>query len=157
MRVLGVDFGLRRIGLALSDPGEVMATPLGSLVVSSVRDAPAAVARAAREAEAEAVVVGVPLGLEGEEARAEVRRVQRFATALRRELGLPVRLVDESFSSREAEEVGTGGAGSGGRARSPRAGAKRPRAGADSHALAAAVILQRWLDRPRRPGTGGAA
>ena len=149
MRVLGVDLGLRRLGLALSDPGEVMATPMQSLVVSSVRNAPAAVAKAAREAEAEAVVVGVPLGLEGEEARAEVRRVERFATALRRELGIPVHLVDESFSSREAEEVGSGGPGA--------AGAKRRGSGADSHAVAAAVILQRWLDRPRRPGTGGAA
>ena len=148
MRVLGVDFGLRKIGLALSDPGEVVATPLRSLVVSSVRNAPAAVARAAREAEAEAVVVGVPLGLEGEEARAEVRRVERFATALRRELGLSVHLVDESFSSREAEEAGSGGPGSEGRA-------KRRGSDADSHAVAAAVILQRWLDRPRRPGKGG--
>ena len=119
----------------MSDPGEVMATPLKSLVVSSVRNAPAAVAKVAREVEAEAVVVGVPFGLEGEEARAEVRRVERLATALRRELKLPVRLVDESFSSREAEEVASG---------------------ADSHAVAAAVILQRWLDRPRRPRMGGA-
>lgn len=151
MRVVGVDFGLRRIGLALSDPGEVVATPLQSLVVSSVRNAPAAVAKAAREAEAEAVVVGVPLGLEGEEARAEVRRVERFATALRRELKLPVHLVDESFSSREAEEVGSGGSGGSG----AEGRAKRRASGADSHAVAAAVILQRWLDRPRRPGKGG--
>lgn len=148
MRVLGVDFGLRRIGLALSDPGEVVATPLKSLVLSSVRNAPAAVAAAAREAEAEAVVVGVPLGLEGEEARTEVRRVERFATALRRELGLPVHLVDESFSSREAEDLAPGGPGGEGRA-------KRRGPGSDSHAVAAAVILQRWLDRPRRPGKGG--
>src|SRR6185503_7458581 len=67
MRVLGVDFGLRRIGLALSDEGGSIATPLRSLAISSVRDAPAAVAQAAREAGAEAVVVGAPLGLEGEE------------------------------------------------------------------------------------------
>ncbi|MGH7484242.1 MAG: RuvX/YqgF family protein, partial [bacterium] len=90
----------------------------------------------ARAAEADAVVVGVPLGLEGEEARAEVRRVERFATALRRELGVPVHLVDESLSSREAEGLGSA---------------------RDSHAVAAAVILQRWLDRPRRGREGGAS
>ena len=138
MRVLGVDFGLRNLGLALSDPGEVLATPLRSLRIRTVRDAPAAVALVVREVEAGAVVVGAPEGLEGEEGRAELRRVKRFATALRRETGLPVHLVDESLSSREA------GAGSG-RARD------RDRASAE-HAAAAAVILQRWLDRPRKDG-----
>ena len=138
MRVLGVDFGLRNLGLALSDPGEVLATPLRSLRIRTVRDAPAAVALVVREVEAGAVVVGAPEGLEGEEGRAELRRVKRFATALRRETGLPVHMVDESLSSREAW------AGSG-RARD------RDRASAE-HAAAAAVILQRWLDRPRKDG-----
>jgi len=140
MRVLGVDFGLRQLGLAVSDPTGLLATPLRSLRISTVRDAPAAVAAVAVEIEAAAVVVGVPLGLEGEEARPEVRRVERFAKALRRESGLPVHLVDESMSSREAEE------------RAPRG--RRGSAGEAAHAAAAAVILQRWLDRlgPRREG-----
>ena len=135
MRVLGVDFGLRRIGLAVSDPGERLATPLRTLRLTTVRDAPSAVAEAVRFVAAEAVVVGVPLGLEGEESRPEVRRVRRFAKALRRETGLPVHLVDESLSSREAEE---------------RTGARWGTGEEESlHAAAAAVILQRWLDRPR--------
>jgi len=135
-----VDFGLRQLGLAVSDPTGLLATPLRSLRISTVRDAPAAVAAVAVEIEAAAVVVGVPLGLEGEEARPEVRRVERFAKALRRESGLPVHLVDESLSSREAEE------------RAPRG--RRGSAGEAAHAAAAAVILQRWLDRigPRREG-----
>lgn len=140
MRVLGVDFGLRRIGLALSDEGGILASPLRSLSIASVREAPAAVAAAAREAGAEAVVVGAPLGLEGEEGRPEVRRVQRFATALRRATGLRVHVVDESLSTREAEEK-----------MGARGWATRDEA---LHAAAAAVILQRWLDRPA--GTGGA-
>jgi len=134
MRVLGVDFGLRLLGLAVSDPGGTLATPLRSVRIGSVREAPAAVAAAAREVEAGAVVVGVPLGLEGEEARPEVRRVERFARALRREAGLPVHLVDESLSSREAEN---------------RVGPTR-RPGDALHAASAAVILQRWLDRPAK-------
>jgi putative Holliday junction resolvase len=133
-----VDFGLRRIGLALSDEGGVIATPLRSFAIASVREAPAAVAREAREAGAEAVVVGAPLGLEGEEARPEVRRVRRFASALRRETGLRVHLVDESLSTREAEEK------MGARGWSTRDEAL--------HAAAAAIILQRWLDRPVRGG-----
>ena len=136
MRVLGVDFGLRTLGFALSDPGEVLATPLRSVRIASVREAPDRIARAARESGAEAIVVGAPLGLEGEEARPEMRRVERLATALRRETGLPVHLVDESLSTREAE------------ARVPTS--KRARSGEAQHAAAAAVILQRWLDRPRK-------
>jgi len=140
MRVLGVDFGLRRIGLALSDESGALATPLRSFTIASVREAPAAVAEAARQTGVGAVVVGAPLGLEGEEGRPEVRRVRRFATALRRESGLPVHLVDESLSTREAEEkMGARGLGT------------RDEA---LHAAAAAVILQRWLDRPARGGRG---
>ena len=132
MRILGVDLGLRRIGLAVSDPTGTIATPLRALHVASVRDAPEAVARAAREVEAEMVVVGVPLGLEGEEARTEVRRAHRFVKALRPLLGLPVRTIDESLSTREGE-----------------ARLGRRRSESDPHAAAAAVILQRWLDESR--------
>ena len=149
MRVLGVDFGLRQLGLGLSDTDGSLAAPLRSLRLSTVREAPAAVAAVALEVEAAAVVVGVPLGLEGEEARPEVRRVERFAKALRKESGLPVHLVDESMSSREAEErVYRAGPG---RRGGP---ARRASSGEAAHAAAAAVILQRWLDRshPRRGG-----
>jgi putative Holliday junction resolvase len=132
MRVLGVDFGLRRIGLAVSDEEARLARPLRALTVGSVREAPAAVAAVAIEVGAGSIVVGAPLGLEGEEGRIEMRRTKRFAKALRLETGLPVRLVDESFSSREAEE------------RTGRDGRSQDR---DTlHAAAAAVILQRWLD-----------
>jgi putative holliday junction resolvase len=129
---------MRRLGLAVSDPGGTLATPLRSLRMTSVRQAPALVAEVVREVEASALVVGLPLGLEGEEGRAEVRRVERFAKALRRETGLPVHFIDESLSTREAEERA-------------RPGARR--SGDDAlHASAAAVILQRWLDRPEQRG-----
>ncbi len=141
MRVLGVDFGLRRLGIAVSDPRGILASPLRVLRIGSVREAPAAVAEVAREVGASAVVVGVPLGLEGEESRPEVRRVERFARTLRKESGLPVHLVDESLSTREAEAA---------RPRSRRARGDEAR-----DAAAAAVILQRWLDRPAsRKGAG---
>jgi putative pre-16S rRNA nuclease len=132
-----VDFGLRRIGLALSDEGQQLASPLRALRIDAVAAAPGAVASAAREVDAGAVVVGAPLGLEGEEGRIELRRVKRFAQALRRATGLPVHLVDESLSSREAEDA------SGGRGRA--------RDDDSLHAAAAAVILQRWLDEVKRP------
>ncbi len=135
-----MDFGLRRLGIAVSDEGGTLASPLRVLTVGSVRQAPQVVAAAASEAGAKTVVVGVPLGLEGEERRQEVRRVERFARALRKESGLDVFLVDESLTSREASE-------------------KAREAGRDEddpalHASAAALILQRWLDRPRKSAKG---
>jgi putative Holliday junction resolvase len=154
VRVLGVDFGLRKIGLALSDEGARLASPLRALAVASVAEAPGAVAAAAREVEAGAIVVGAPLGLEGEEGRIELRRVRRFAQALRRATGLPVHLVDESLSSREAEErapAGGGGPLAGGSSRRSRDGAKDA-----LHAAAAAVILQRWIDEEPRRASGAA-
>ena len=136
MRVLGVDFGLRRLGIALSDEEGTLARPLRVLSIASVREAPQAVADVADTSDVQTIVVGVPLGLEGEERRREVRRVERFARALRKATGMDVFLVDESMSSREAAE-------------------KSREAGRDErdpalHAHAAALILQRWLDRPRK-------
>ncbi len=131
-----MDFGLRRLGIALSDEDASLARPLRVLEITSVRQAPEAVAAVARDADARSVVVGVPLGLEGEERRQEVRRVERFARALRRASGLEVFLVDESMSTREAEE----------RAREAGRADRDP----SLHAHAAALILQRWLDRPRK-------
>ena len=137
MRVLGVDLGLREIGLAVSDPGGTIASPLRAVRVASVREAPEAVAAAAREVGAELVVVGLPPGLEGEERRPEARRARRFVKALRGLLGgVPVRGVDESLSTREAAERLLG-----------------RRSATDPHAAAAAIILQRWLDAA---GAGGA-
>ncbi len=141
MRVLGVDFGLRRIGLALSDEEARLASPLRALEIRAVGEAPGAVASAAREVDAGTIVVGAPLGLEGEEGRVELRRVRRFAQALRRATGLSVHLVDESLSSREAEER-AGARGESGGAR----GRAREEKREALHAAAAAVILQRWLD-----------
>ena len=147
MRVLGVDFGPRQIGLAVSDETGFLARPLRSIRVERIREAPEAVADVAREEEAESIVVGMPVGLEGEEHRPESHRVLRFAKALRAATGLPVHLEDESLSSREARELPSGS----------RRGAKG--AAEREHSRAAAILLQRWLDgrasgkRPPAPGS----
>jgi len=129
-----VDFGPRHLGLAVSDETGLLARPLRTERIASVREAPGVVAEAARLEEAEAVVVGVPEGLEGQEGRPETRRVLRFAKALRAASGLPVHFVDESLSSREASTL---------------PGGRRADRGAREHARAAAVVLQRWLDERR--------
>ncbi len=97
-RILAVDWGERRIGLAVSDPTCTIASGLDTLVVTAPSTAPAAVAAVAREVEAESIVVGLPLLLSGERGTA-ADAAERFAEALAAASGLPVRLYDERLTS----------------------------------------------------------
>ena len=82
MRVLAVDWGERRIGLAVSDPQEIIASGLPTLVVNGLEQAATGVARVAGEVEAERVVVGLPLRMDGGRGEA-AEAAQRFADRLR--------------------------------------------------------------------------
>jgi putative Holliday junction resolvase len=97
-RILAVDWGERRVGLALSDPGEVIATGLATLDVTGPGDAVARVCAVAVEHAAEAVVVGLPLLMSGERGTA-AEAAQRFADALAAAAGLPVETYDERLTS----------------------------------------------------------
>lgn len=106
-RILAVDLGDVRIGLALSDPDQVVASPLDTLPVEDADDLSAIVAdisAAARRHEAVALVVGYPRSLSGREGAAATR-ARLVADRLRDDTGLPVRLWDERFSTTEAERV----------------------------------------------------
>jgi putative holliday junction resolvase len=108
-RVLAVDWGVRRVGLAVSDPGGSIATGLPTLEVRGLEDALAGVERVAREREAEAIVVGLPLLMSGEPGEAAANAI-RFADLLRERTGLPVATYDErltsALSARRLREVG---------------------------------------------------
>jgi putative Holliday junction resolvase len=137
-RVLGVDLGERRIGLAGSDPSGVLATPLRTVVRSGDPDADrAAVVAAAEELGAAVIVVGLPRSLSGREGPAARRaRAEAAALAERAEAagGITVVLHDERFTTREAQ-------------RALRAGGTRARDQRDQiDAAAAAVLLQSWID-----------
>jgi putative holliday junction resolvase len=137
VRVLGVDFGELRIGLALSDETGTLAFPHRALTRRRGKRPPLArIEEVARAEGVGALVFGLPLELSGAESpwSGEVRAA---AEALGRRLSLPVHFVDERLSSVEAER-GVRAAGL------PRS-AREERGRVD--AAAAAVILQRWLDR----------
>src|SRR5688572_31646876 len=110
MRVVGVDVGAKRIGLAVSDPTATLARPLGCVVVAAL-DA-TAVARVHAEVERlreeedgiAAIVVGLPRRLNGQPTELTTQ-VQAFADRLGQACGLPVVLQDERLSSREAEAL----------------------------------------------------
>lgn len=132
-RVIGIDLGSRRIGVAVSDELGLTAQPRATIERrGGVRDLDA-IAAVVREYAAERVVLGLPVDPEGNEGKA-AKSARVFAERLRVALGLPVDLVDESFSTVEAEEILLA---------ADLSRAKRKKV---IDRLAAAVILQRWID-----------
>jgi len=110
VRILAVDWGERRVGLALSDPSGMIATGLPTLDVRGREDAIVRVTETAREREADRIVVGLPLLMSGERGEA-ARSAEAFASALAERTGLPVETYDERLTSRLSQrrmhEVGT--------------------------------------------------
>lgn len=100
MRYLALDVGDRRIGLAVGDDAHGLARPLRTLVRRSVVKDLAELKRVASDEKVDALVIGLPLTLRGDEGH-QAERVRRFATASE-ELGLPVQLYDERHTSTEA-------------------------------------------------------
>ena len=111
-RILAVDWGERRIGLAISDPQGIIATGLETVQVVSEANAIARVADVARSQEAERIVVGLPLRMSGERGEA-AEAASAFADALAARSGLPVDTYDErltsALSERRLREVGRRG------------------------------------------------
>ncbi len=105
MRLLALDVGDVRIGVAVCDSLEIAAFPVGVVKrVGSLKRDIAAVGALAVEQEAEGVVVGLPLSLDGE-VGPQAEKTQGFAKALAKLVPVPVVLWDESLSSVEAEEI----------------------------------------------------
>jgi putative Holliday junction resolvase len=138
-RVLGIDVGGRRVGLAISDPSRTLARPLTTLTVASPADSvdkvAAEIARLAAEDDGLAqVVVGAPSRLDGTPSD-QTAVVDAFVAALRATTALPIAREDERLTSREAES----------RLAVRERDWKRRKAKLD--AAAAAIILQDYLDR----------
>jgi putative pre-16S rRNA nuclease len=134
-RLLAVDYGGRRIGLAISDPMGIIASPAGFIVRRAGKRPPIAeLIRRATVLEARGFVIGLPLDENGEDTD-RATEVRRFAEDLERRTGLPVELIDERFSTaaalRAIREMG---------------GSTRQRKG-EVDALAATILLQQALAR----------
>lgn len=104
-RVLAIDYGERRVGLALSDPTATIAQPLPTLERRRGKRPPVApVARLAQEHDVVEIVVGLPLTPEGEESD-WTREVRAFGGSLAERTGLPVAYLDERMTSVRAERA----------------------------------------------------
>jgi putative pre-16S rRNA nuclease len=102
MRVLGVDFGSKRIGLAVSDENGEFAFPAGTLMSRGRKKDLAALRTMIAERQVGAVVVGLPIHMDGRRG-SEAERALAFAKELSVSAGIPVDTLDERWTSREAE------------------------------------------------------
>ncbi|MFQ6028835.1 MAG: Holliday junction resolvase RuvX [Dehalococcoidia bacterium] len=134
MRLLGIDLGERRIGLAVGDESGRLALPAGHLERITLRYDISRLLEIARQREVGGFVVGMPYTLSGE-VGPQARQAQGFIRALRKETDLTVHTMDERFTSVEAEGM------------LREAGQQPSRRRADVDAMAATLILQRFLDQ----------
>ena len=128
MRVLALDFGAARTGVAVSDASGTIARPVCVVRKAATDVGLAEVARLVVEHEAERVVVGLPLTLRGEHGK-QAAETGLFVTALQALVAVPVETADERFTTALAQRFG---------------------GSAPEDAVAAAHLLQGWLDREAR-------
>jgi putative holliday junction resolvase len=135
-RVLGLDLGDARIGVALSDPDRRLAVPLGTVRVGQPPGELKAIASLIDEHQVTRVVLGDPRSMSGE-IGPRARHAEAFAQALRSVVSVPVDLQDERLTTVEAERT------------LREAGVRGQDRRAVVDRTAAAVILQSWLDTDR--------
>ena len=138
MRLLGLDYGRRRVGVAMSNPEGTMAFPRPALTDLARPALLARIAGLARDEGVTAVVLGLPLQLDGQDSDT-TREVRGFARELEAATGLAVHLEDERLTSAEAEVM----------LREAGVRAKKMRDKVDSQA--AVLILEGFLERRRLP------
>jgi putative Holliday junction resolvase len=132
--LLGFDYGTKRIGVAVGQEITRTVTPLTTLRCSNETPDWKAISKLIEEWKPDKLVVGLPLHLDGT-TQALTDRAQRFGNQLKGRYNLPVEMVDERLTSHEAEtELAT---------------RKGKSTKTDIDALAAALILQSWLDQHR--------
>ncbi len=139
MRILGLDIGDRRIGVAVSDPTGLLARPLVIIPRKGEAADVAAVVRLVAEHQAGKVLAGLPLSLDGS-LGPQAAKVKAFLDKLAPALPVPLETWDERFSTTTAHELRLA------------AGVKKKKRQAPDDAAAAAVILQSYLDEQRGQG-----
>jgi putative holliday junction resolvase len=129
LRVLALDYGSARCGVAVSDPSGTLATPLEPVLKPGTKRGLQRIAQLVGELGAERIVVGLPVSLAGGDS-AQTRETRSFADRLQAAVDVPVELYDERFTTALAQQAGGSAA-------------------LDSRA--AAVLLDEWLNVGRSP------
>lgn len=139
MRVLGVDFGSKRIGLAVSDESGEFAFPAGVLESRGRKKDLAALRAVIVEKQVGSAVIGLPVHMDGRRGP-EAEKVQAFADALAATAGIPVATLDERWTSREAERLLEG---------TSKSRRRRQRKAGVVDEMAASIILRTFLETQR--------
>jgi putative Holliday junction resolvase len=138
-RYIGLDPGGRRIGVAISDPGGIIAQPMETLIVEGVEDALDQVSQIIADRQVVGVVLGLPLNLSGDESTLS-KVVKSFAEQLTGICEIPIYYEDERLSSRQAEHI-------------LHSHGKKIRGNKEKiDRISAAIILQSFLDRLNSSG-----
>jgi putative Holliday junction resolvase len=135
-RILAIDHGTKRVGLALSDESRSLASPLRTLPAEPAGTLAERIAAVAREVGAAELVVGLPRNLDGSSGEA-ARDARTLVEELKRSTRMPVSLYDERLSSVEAERTLVG------------QGLRRQKRRLVVDQLAATLVLQSFLERRR--------
>lgn len=132
-RYLGIDFGQKRVGVAISDEEHIISFPLGVVPNSGPRPVVAEISRLVKERAVSRIIVGLPLNLDGSRGAA-AQGVEKFAGQLKEQLNVPVELWDERLTSKAAERAMIAG------------GLSRARRKQSIDQATAQIILQSYLD-----------
>ena len=133
MRILALDIGEKRAGIAVSDPGERVASPVAVLPAEEVRSCARSFQRILEDWEPELIVCGLPMTLSGEEGP-QAERIRAFAADVSDRTDLPIEFADERLSSAQAKRS----------LREKGLSEKSMRGKVDM--IAASIFLQAWLD-----------
>jgi putative Holliday junction resolvase len=136
MRTLALDLGEKRIGVAVSDDGGALALPEGVIARHSWQQIIAEIRTRVDALQVKRIVIGLPLRMDGTEGPAAVA-VRRFVQRLQTVVSVPIEVQDERLSTAEAERALIAG------------DVRRRRRRAVRDAVAAAIVLQTYLDRRR--------
>ena len=133
MRILAIDHGSRRIGIAVSDELKLIAQPLEFIPAEPFTDFLARLQELLREKEVELILVGLPRNMDGSHGPA-AQKVQEFVAALRGHVGVPIRTRDERLTSAQANRLLIQG------------NVRREKRREKVDQMAAAILLQSYLD-----------
>ncbi|CCO25323.1 Holliday junction resolvase RuvX [Maridesulfovibrio hydrothermalis] len=134
MKALGIDFGTKRVGLAMTDPGGILAFPF-KVIQRTTRNAMfTELLEIIEKEKVDEIIIGLPLSLDGEDTLT-TRQVRNFAASMERRVDLPIHLVDERLSSVAAEEE------------LKEAGLWDRKRKKNLDSQAAKIILETWLNR----------
>lgn len=139
MRILGLDYGSKRIGVAVSDELEIIAQGLATITRKNQKNDLDEIAKVIRTYSAEKIIIGYPIKLDGSEG-IQCEKVSRFAKLLEAKLRIPVIKWDETLTTKEAEDILI------------QAHVRREKRKRVVDKIAATLILQGYLDNRKRMG-----